>query len=211
MRLLIVLSKTLIFYIVITILYRLMGKREVGELKVVDLVVSMFIADVVAIGIENYEENILMTILPVLLLVIMQVFVSKVSFKYASVRKFVDGEPSVIINRGKVNFEEMLKQRYNLDDLLMELRSQGIKSIEEVDYAVLEVSGRLSIFKKESSGDYPLPLILDGRIEEEALLQIGKNVEWLKREVEKEGYSIQEVFYGFYRSNEVFLIKNQNK
>lgn len=211
MKIVIILGKTFIFYILITMLYRMMGKREVGQLKVVDLVVSMFIADIVAIGIENYKENIFVTLAPIVLLVLMQVIVARVSFKYSKVRDFVDGRPSIIISRGKVNFEEMLKQRYNLDDLLLELRSQEFKSIEEVDYAVLEVNGRLSVFKKELSGNYPLPLILDGKVDEEVLFQIGKDKEWLLEVIKKEGYRLQDIFYGFYRNDEVFLIKNQNK
>ena len=206
-----ILFRTFIFYIVMNIFYRIMGKREIGELKVIDLVLSMLLADVFAIGIENYKENIFMTFLPVLLLVFMQIIVSKYSFKYEKVRKFIDGEPSIIINRGKVNFQEMLKQRYNLDDLLMELRSQGIKSIEEVFYAVLEVSGRLSIFTKDDSGEYPLPVILDGKVDEDVLYQIGKNSDWLEEIISKEGYIIKDIFYAFYRNNELFFIKNQNK
>ena len=206
-----ILFRTFIFYIVMNIFYRIMGKREIGELKVIDLVLSMLLADVFAIGIENYKENIFMTFLPVLLLVFMQIIVSKYSFKYEKVRKFIDGEPSIIINRGKVNFQEMLKQRYNLDDLLMELRSQGIKSIEEVFYAVLEVSGRLSIFTKDDSGEYPLPVILDGKVDEDVLYQIGKNSDWLEEIISKEGYLIKDIFYAFYRNNELFFIKNQNK
>lgn len=206
-----ILFRTFIFYVVMNIFYRIMGKREIGELKVIDLVLSMLLADVFAVGIENYKENIFMTFLPVLLLVFMQIIVSKYSFKYEKVRKFIDGEPSIIINRGKVNFQEMLKQRYNLDDLLMELRSQGIKSIEEVFYAVLEVSGRLSVFTKDANVEYPLPVILDGKVDEEVLYQIGKNNDWLDEVINKEGYSLKEIFYAFYRNNELFIIKNQNK
>lgn len=206
-----VVFRTFVFYIVMNIFYRITGKREIGELKIIDLVLSMLLVDVFAIGIENYEENIFMTFLPVLLLVVMQIIVSKYSFKYEKVRRFIDGEPSVIINRGKVNFQEMLKQRYNLDDLLMELRSQGIKSIEEVFYAVLEVSGRLSIFTKDDSGEYPLPVILDGKVDEDVLYQIGKNSDWLEEIISKEGYIIKDIFYAFYRNNELFFIKNQNK
>lgn len=206
-----VVFRTFVFYIVMNIFYRIIGKREIGELKIIDLVLSMLLVDVFAIGIENYEENIFMTFLPVLLLIVMQIIVSKYSFKYEKVRRFIDGEPSVIINRGKVNFQEMLKQRYNLDDLLMELRSQGIKSIEEVFYAVLEVSGRLSIFTKDDSGEYPLPVILDGKVDEDVLYQIGKNSDWLEEIISKEGYIIKDIFYAFYRNNELFFIKNQNK
>lgn len=210
MKYILILSRTILFYILMIILYRVMGKREVSELKIGDLVVSILVANIVAMGIENYDDNLLMTILPVVLLSIMQIILSKIAFKYERVRVFIDGEPSVIINRGKVNFNEMLKQRYNLDDLLMELRSNEIKSIEEVDYAILEVSGRLSIFRKNNNKEYPLPVILDGKVDEDVLLQIGKDREWLEDVIEKEGYLLKDIFYGFYRNDELFFIKNKN-
>ena len=211
MKYILILSKTLIFYIMMVVFYRLMGKREVGELKIGDLVVSLLMANIIAVGIENYDKSIFITLIPVLLLVLLQIIVSKVMFKYEGFRKFIDGEPSVIINRGKVNFKEMLKQRYNLDDLLMELRSKGIKSIEEVDYAILEVSGDLSVFQKESGTEYPLPLILDGKIDDDVLIQIGKDKEWLDSVLVNEGYVLNDIFYGFYRNDEIFLIRKQNK
>lgn len=210
MKYILILSRTILFYILMIILYRMMGKREVSELKIGDLVVSILVVNIVAMGIENYDDNLLMTILPVFLLSIMQIILSKIAFKYEMVRVFIDGEPSVIINRGKVNFNEMLKQRYNLDDLLMELRSNEIKSIEEVDYAILEVSGRLSIFRKNNNKEYPLPVILDGKVDEDVLLQIGKDREWLDDVIEKEGYLLIDIFYGFYRNDELFFIKNKN-
>lgn len=210
MKYILILSRTILFYILMIILYRMMGKREVSELKIGDLVVSILVVNIVAMGIENYDDNLLMTILPVFLLSIMQIILSKIAFKYERVRVFIDGEPSVIINRGKVNFNEMLKQRYNLDDLLMELRSNEIKSIEEVDYAILEVSGRLSIFRKNNNKEYPLPVILDGKVDEDVLLQIGKDREWLDDVIEKEGYLLKDIFYGFYRNDELFFIKNKN-
>lgn len=211
MKIMSILIKTLFYYIAILIFYRMMGKREVGELKVVDLVVSMLLANIVSIGIENYDQCILLSLLPVLLIVFLQIFISKFCLKYSKVRKFVDGSPSVIINRGKINFEEMLKQRYNLDDLLMELRSQGIKSMEEVDYAILEISGRLSVFLREDNKDYPLPVIIDGKVDENVLRQINKSKNWLLDILQDEGYYLEEVFYGFYKDNEMFLIKNKIK
>lgn len=207
---LVIVIKTLLFYGLIMLFYRIMGKREIGELRLVDLVVSMLLSNIVAGGIEGYDESIFLTIIPIAILVLLQVIMSKLSFKYSDVRKFVDGEPSIIINRGKVNFSEMLRQRYNLDDLLVELRGQGIKSIEEVDYAVLEVSGKLSVFEK-GDDNYPLPLILDGKIERDTLFQIGKDEDWLYRVIKDEKYELKDIFYGFYKDDEIFLIKNQNK
>ena len=202
--------KTILFYIIIMIVYRVMGKREVGELSVMDLTVSMFMANIVAIGIEKFEDNVFFTIVPIVLLAVLQVILAKISLHCVGFRNTVEGEPSVIINRGKVNFDEMLRQRYNLDDLLVELRGQGIKSIEDVDYAILEVSGKLSVFEKNNDCEYPLPVILDGKIDEDTLRQIGKSKEWLLKSVKKEGYSVEDVYYGFFRQNEVFLIKRQN-
>lgn len=210
MKIFIILIRTVIFYISISVLYRIMGKREIGELKVADLVVSLLLSNLAASGIENYDENIFIALLPVALLVLLQIITSRITLKYTKVRKIIDGEASVIINRGKVNFKEMLKQRYNLDDLLMELRSQGIKSIEDVDYAILEVSGNLSVFEKNGDDAYPLPLILNGKVDEDVLLQIGKDDEWLIKVLKDEGYDLVDVFYGFYQNEQVFLIKNEN-
>ncbi len=211
MDFIIILFRALFFYVILFLFYRMMGKREIGELKVVDLVVSLLLANIVSSGIENYSDSIFLSLFPVLLLVLLQIITSKVSLKYAKVRKTIDGSPSVIINRGKVNFKEMLKQRYNLDDLLMELRSQGIKSIEEVDYAILEISGRLSVFVRNEDDNFPLPVILDGKVDEDVLLQIGKSRKWLDEVLKEENYVLEEVFYGFYRDGEMFLIKNYIK
>ena len=204
-----VLWKTLFFYILITIIYRIMGKREVGELSIMDLIVSIFIAELAAISIENYQDSILFSLLPIVLLVIVQIVMAKLSLKSAAVRGMIDGAPSVIIDRGIINFKEMLKQRYNLDDLLVQLRSRGIKSIEEVDYAILETSGKLSVFRRDDDKNrvYPLPVIIDGKLQKDVLFQIGKDEEWLYKMLGKENYRLEDVFYGFYQKNKLFLIR----
>ena len=179
---LIVLERTILFYIIITVLYRFMGKREVGQLGIVDLIVSILIAELAAISIDNRTESIFLSIIPIVVLVLIQMGMAYYSLKNQKVRDAFDGTPSVMINRGKINFKEMVRQRYNIDDLLTQLREQHIKSIEEVDYAILETSGKLSVFKKKDNrfGDYPLPLILDGKIQEDTLRQIQKTEKWLQ-------------------------------
>ena len=92
-----------------------MGKREVGELSIMDLIVSIFIAELAAISIDNYQENVFISIVPIIALVIIQLVISRISLKNSKIRSVLDGNPSIIIERGKVNFKEMLKQRYNLD------------------------------------------------------------------------------------------------
>ena len=212
MKYLLVFGKSLFFYLLITVVYRIMGKREIGELSIMDFIVSIFIAELAAISIENYNDNMFLSIIPIAVLVVLQIFSAKLSLKSENVRSLIDGNPSVIINRGKVNFEEMLKQRYNLDDLLTQLRAKSIKSIEEVDYAILETSGKLSIFKREDDKNhtYPLPLIIDGKIQEDVLIQIGKDKKWIEESLKKEEYLLDDIFYGFYRNKRLFLIRNEN-
>lgn len=212
MEYLLVFGKSLFFYILITIVYRVMGKREIGELSIMDFIVSIFIAELAAISIENYDDSMFLSIIPIGVLVALQIITSRISLKSEKVRSVIDGNPSVIINRGKINFEEMLKQRYNLDDLLTQLRAKSIKSIEEVDYAILETSGKLSIFKREDdkSRTYPLPVIIDGKVQEDVLIQINKSKSWLEENLKREGYLLEDIFYGFYRNKRLFLIGNEN-
>lgn len=209
---LIVLFRTLLFYVIITIIYRFMGKREIGQLGIVDLIVSILIAELAAISIDNREESIFLSILPIVLLVLIQIGMSFLSLKSSKIRNAFDGNPSVIINNGRLNFSEMVRQRYNLEDLLTQLREKNIRSIEEVDYAILETSGKLSVFKKESSmrGEYPLPLILDGVVDYDTLKQIKKSDKWINKMLEEDGVELRNVFYAFYRKNKLYIIKNND-
>ncbi len=208
----IVLERTVLFYVIITFLYRFMGKREVGQLGIVDLIVSILIAELAAISIDNREESVFLSIIPIIVLVLIQIVMSYISLKNAKVRDAFDGTPSVMINRGVVNFKEMVRQRYNLDDLLTQLREQHIRTIEEVDYAILESSGKLSVFQKENNkfGDYPLPLILDGVIQPETLTQIKKSKTWLERTLKDYQVKMEDVFYAFYKNKGLYIIKKSD-
>lgn len=212
MDFLIVLERTILFYIIITLLYRFMGKREVGQLGIVDLIVSILIAELAAMSIDNRDENIFLSIIPIVALVFIQIGMSYISLKNAKVRDAFDGTPSVMINRGVVNFKEMVKQRYNIDDLLTQLREQKVRTIEEVDYAILESSGKLSVFTKQNNrfGDYPLPLVLDGVIQPETLTQIKKTEKWLNQTLKDEHVELANVFYAFYKDKGLYIIKRSD-
>lgn len=212
MDFLVVMYRTILFYVIITALYRFMGKREVGQLGIVDLIVSILIAELAAISIDNREESVFLSIIPIVILVLIQIGMSYMSLKFAKVRDCFDGTPSVMINRGVINFKEMVRQRYNIDDLLTQLRQQHIKSIEEVDYAVLENSGTLSVFKKKDGkfGDYPLPLILDGEIQKDTVYQIKKSEKWIEKTLRDENVSLEDVFYAFYKDKSLFIIRKSD-
>lgn len=199
--------RTLFFYFYVLILYRIMGKREVGELGIVDLIVSILIANIVAISIENLDHTILESIIPIFILMILEIGLAFISVKSRKVRYFLEGKPSVIIKDGKLVYKEMMRQRYNLDDLLMELRNNSIPSIEDVSYAVLESNGKLSIFKKDDiKNTYPLPLILDGEIIYDNLHNIKKSKRWFNNLLIMKNIKVKDVFYAYYHQNKVYFI-----
>lgn len=210
MQLFIISFRTLFFYFFVTVCYRLMGKREVGQLGIIDLIVSILIAELVAISIENVGDSIVLTVVPILLLVIVEVVFGVVSTKSRIFREIVQGRTSLIICDGKINYHQMLKQRYTLDDLLLNLRQNGIKSIEDVEYAFLESNGKLSIFKydyKLKNKVFPLPLIMDGKIEEKYLDKVPFKKNELYNMILNKGIDIENVFYGFYKDNRIFIVE----
>lgn len=207
-----VILRTSFFYFFIVLLYRIMGKREIGQLGIIDLIVSILIAELVAISIENINDSIWLTIVPLCLLVILELLLAFVSIKSRTFRTFFGGKPSLIICNGRVNYQEMVRQRYSMDDLLLSLRQKSIKSIEDVEYAFLEANGKLSIFEYnffKTKSNYPMPLILDGEIQKKALDYIHKNKFWLEKELSKKNLSVSEVFYAFYKGKKIFLIRKK--
>ena len=209
MEFIITVFRTFLFYFLIVFVYRIMGKREVGQLGIIDLIVSVLIAELVAISLEDTTKSVWLVIIPIFLLVGLQIGMSFLSLKRKNIRDIFDGKPSVMINHGKINIKEMLKQRYNLEDLLTQLREQSIKSINEVEYAILETSGKLSVFKKETSKKeaYPLPIIIEGKIEYDTLKLLDKDISWLKEHLTVE---LNDIFYGFYKNNSIYIIKNSD-
>ena len=200
-----IITKTLLLYFFIVIMYRIMGKKEVGKLSIIDLIVSILIAELAAISIEQYDSSILTSLIPILCLVIVEILFGYISLKSPKIKKLIEGSPIVIIKNGKLNFEAMKKLRYSLDDLISQLREQSIKSIEEVNYAVLENNGKLSIFQKET--EYPLPIILDGEIDYDVLKDMNKDESWVNKILEKNKIELDNVFYAFYTKNKTYIIK----
>ncbi len=210
MDLILVIIRTIFFYLFVLIIFRIMGKREVGKLSIQDLVVSLLIAELVAISIENYKDSILLTIIPILILLFFELTAGYLSLKFNKFRNILDGRPSLIINRGIINYKEMIKQRYNLDDLLLELRSNGIKNLKDVEYAVLENNGKLNIFKYNflnAESANPFPLILDGIIQKDTLNYLEKDEKWLNKYLRDNNLKKDEIFYSFYKNNKIYVIK----
>ena len=210
MELFTVLFRTIFFYFFVLLAYRIMGKREIGQLGVIDLIVSILIAELVAISIEETENPIYLTIVPIAMLVILEIVFAYISIKSKKFRTIFDGKPSLIICNGKINYKEMIKQRYSLDDLLVSLRQQGIKDLDMIEYAFLEPNGQLSVFKYNISkikSSYPMPLISDDMLQKSSLKHIKKSEEWLIDALCEKNLTIKDVFYAFYKQNKIYIIK----
>ena len=121
-----------------------MGKREIGKLSVFDLTISTMIAEIAVFVIEDIERPIYDGVVPTATLVLIQVLVAEFSLKSRKLRLLMDGKPSILISDGKIHRSEMRKQRYNIDDLLQQLRGQNIDSPDDVEFAILETSGQLT-------------------------------------------------------------------
>ena len=214
MDILMIFIRTLFFYFFIFIVYRIMGKREVGQLGIIDLIVSILIAELTVISIEDYDNNILRSIIPILTLLMLQVSLAFLSLKLPKFRILLDGNPSVIIKNGRINYKEMMKQKYNLDDLMVQIREKGYKSIEEIEYAILENNGTLSVFSfakklgSKKSSPLPLPVILDTNIQEDTLKLLNKDEKWLRDILRKKNLELEDIFYAFYKDGELFIIKD---
>ncbi|MBA4495749.1 DUF421 domain-containing protein [Paenactinomyces guangxiensis] len=191
---------------------RIMGKREIGKLSLFDLIVSFMIADISAIVLEDPAVPLTRAIIPILTLVALQIVLAYISLKSRKVKSLVDGNPTVLIKNGKLQDSAMAKSRYTMDDLLMQLREKNIPDVADVEFAVLETSGKLSVFPKEEKRfimkedvhltrplkrfDMPVTLIVDGKVQDEALNKIGQNRFWLKNEIQKQGYKdFKEIYF----------------
>ncbi|MFK9091327.1 DUF421 domain-containing protein [Bacillus salipaludis] len=208
--------RTIMFYLLILIIFRLMGKREIGELSILDLVVFIMIGELAVVAIERPNVKIFHAILPMAILMIIQIIMAIVSLKSKKFRNLVEGKPSIIINRGKIDEVAMRKQRYNFDDLMTQLREKDIRSIADVEFAILESSGSLSVIEKledpnkpknqSKNGDITIPLILDGNIEEENLKRINKTNLWLRQELKKQGYrDVKKISFCSYENGKFFI------
>lgn len=202
---LVVAFRTMFLYILILVIFRLMGKREVGELSLMDLVIFVLIAEVASFAIDDPKRDLFGSIFPMILLLFIQLGTSYWSLKSKKVRDIIDGSPTLIIRNGDIIESEMRKIRYNLDDLFQQLREQQIGSIQDVAYAFLEPSGNLSVFK--IGEDHPvLPLIVDGDIQKSHLVLIQKDKEWLLDELKKLHIDdSRTVFYCSYEKEKLYV------
>ena len=195
------LMRTLILYILIIAGVRLMGKRQVGELEPSELVLSLIIADLASVPMQDYGIPLLAGVVPILALLALTMMLSVLTMKSVRFRALLCGRPSVVVREGVPDQREMARNRLTVDELLEELRGQGYPDLSAVQYAILETNGRLSVLpfagerpptarelgvRARESG-LPRVVVSDGRVLEDNLRALGKDRAWLREELGRRG------------------------
>ena len=196
---LIVFFRSIILYILVLIVMRLMGKREIGQLQPFELAIAIMIADLASIPMSDIGILIMDGIIPILGLLVMHLLISFINLKSMKMRAFICGKPSILIYRGKINEEVMRKERFTINELQERLRSNNVYDIGDVEYAILETSGQVSVIEKPNKRmvtpedlniepEYEgisYDLVIDGKIMNENLKILNKDYNWLEYEVRK--------------------------
>lgn len=191
--------RSIVLYILVLIVMRLMGKREIGQLQPFELAIAIMIADLASIPMTEIGIPIYYGIVPILGLLMMHMFISFLNMKSIKAREILCGRPSILIYRGKINEQELQKQRFTINELEERLRGNDVFNIGDVEYAILETSGQVTVIQKPGkrnvtpedlniSPDYegiPYDLVVDGKVMKENLKELGKNYKWLQNQTEK--------------------------
>lgn len=183
-------------FVAVLLFFRLTGKKDVGEVSVLDIIITIMVAELAVILIEDTKMPLIRGLTPIALLILLSRVFSYVQVKNQRFRDVVDGKPVLLIRDGVFIEENLLKQNYNIDDIMMQLRDKDIADIQEVDWALLESSGSLSVFKKDDNSPLSLPLIMDGILQHKHLDILDIPEEEVHQALRKEGiHDIRHVFY----------------
>ena len=189
--------RTVIVYVSLIAVMRFLGKRQIGEMQVSELITAFLLSELASTPLTNVDMPLSFAFVPVAVLVCLEVIFSFLPTKISFFKKIFDSRPSILIKNGKPDPKEMLHMRMTLEDLLCELHIAGYSSPDEIEYAIMEPNGKLSFFAK-SNPPTPQgiahPLIIDGKISDYALSAAGKSKKWLLRELEKKNLSAESVF-----------------
>ena len=191
--------RSIVIYTIVLIVMRLMGKREIGQMQPFELAISIMIADLASIPMTDTGVPISNGIIPIMGLLVMHLIISILNIKSSKMREFICGKPTILIYKGKIDEKKLKKERFTLNELEEKLRSNNIMNIGDVDYAILETSGDISVIPKPNKRtttpqDFNIMpdfeginynLIIDGKVMKENLKKIGKNYEWLKKQTNK--------------------------
>lgn len=206
----IVAIRAVILYVILLIAMRVMGKGELGELQPFDLVVSLMLAELAVMPMEDLNAPMTHGFMAIAAIMFLQCFLSYVTLKSNSARKVICGTPTIIIDHGKFNTKDMNKLRINVNDVLGQMRLKGFYSIEEIDYLIMETNGEMSIIAPDEEPGtkckrIPVATILDGKIMKKNLTKYNISIDDLYRELKESNLKPKQVLYGFIDEDDKFI------
>ncbi len=222
---LMVLLKTLIIYVYLLLIMRLMGKREVGQLQTFELVVSMIIADVAAVPIYDEKASLLNVIISVGTLFLLHVIIAIINLKSIKGREILCGRPRILIEKGKIDEEALKKEFLTINELQERLREKDVFNLGEVEYVILETSGQISIVLKPDKRNIKMEdlnikseyegvafdLVIDGKVMHENLKKIGKDYKWLVNQTKEFGIRPEDALVVTINGDNSFYCQAKNK
>ena len=211
----ITLIRTIVLYILVLVVMRLMGKREIGQLQPFELAISIMIADLASIPMTDVGIPITNGIIPILGLLVMHLVISIINIKSMRGREILCGRPTILIYRGKIDEKALKKERFTINELEERLRGNNIVNLGDVEYAILETSGQVTVIQKPNKRtttpeDFNIEPDYEG-LPYDLIRKIGKNEAWLKKQVEKFKMTPQEaLIVTFDGKGQIFCQKKEN-
>ena len=204
----IVLIRAVLLYALVMFSLRLMGKRQIGELQPAELVITILISNIAALPIEDTDIPMALGMIPVLVLVAFEIAVSDISLRSKRFRSIISGKPVILVQNGVIDQTQLRKLRFSIDDLMESLRQNGVFDVREVQYAIVETNGNVSVLQKFAAqpvtakamhisgqdSDPPSVVVSDGQVIRSALAACGLTEEWLFRTLEKQRRPVADVF-----------------
>ncbi len=186
--------RTVFIYFFLSISIKIMGKRQIGELEISELVSTLVLSEVAALPIADPDIPLMNAVIPVVSIVCLEIIISSLKNRVEGLKKYVEGEPTFLIYKGRLIQRALLRNRISINELLSEMRAQGSYDIKSVEYAVLEQNGKLSVFDSGEKKSFAHTLIIDGCVDKNSLSLLGYDEGWLKREIAGCNISEEEIF-----------------
>lgn len=186
--------RTIIIYVILNVMLKVMGKRQIGELEVNELVTTLLISEIGALPISDTNIPLLPSIIPILFIASAEVLISIVKNKSAILKRAIEGEPVYIIYKGSLKQKALADNRISINEVLTAMRTQGIADITDVRYAILEQNGKLSFLKTSDSPNIATPIVIDTKPDENNLRESGYSREWLNKQLAERDLSLKDIF-----------------
>ena len=202
--------RTIIIYIILNIMLKIMGKRQIGELEVNELVSTLLISEIAALPISDTDIPLIPSVIPIFFIASSEVIISIIKNKSATVKRIVEGEPTYIIYKGRLRQKALAENRISINEVLTEMRTQGIANFEDIRYAILEQNGKISFLQESDSPNISRALIIDTKPDLKNIKESGVTIDWLNDRLSERGISIKDVFLMTINENQdIYIIEKE--